>query len=148
MAALLTSSSSIGKRMIPNNFPYPRSHNVQLFDYFGSLSVGAGVSQTIITWTVPNQVKQGYLTMFGQGLDTPSQWSTAIWAIRVNGVPQQYYSLIQDQLAEFTDPKDIAPIVIRGSDIVSVTVSNGSGASGLYGSRLKGFYDFGGTPIK
>lgn len=132
---------------IPVNFPFKHGPAPELFDFYGSVTVNAGVQNAnVISWTVPSQVKQGYLTQLGHDIDDVTAWANTVWTITVNGVPARYYAIIQDQLAEFVDPKDLAPIVIRGGDVVAVIVDNNTANPRLYGARLKGFYDYGGTP--
>ena len=129
---------------IPINFPYLRGKTVNLFDYFASITIGANSTGVPITFTIPQQSQVSYLTLFGQGIDNANAWITTVWQIRVNGTPQQYYDKIQDQLAEFVDPKEIAPVTCRSGDVVDVFVQNNDGAAAhLFGARLRGFHNYG-----
>jgi len=127
---------------IPITFPYPRSANVELFDYYASLTIANGTSTSIFSQQLPTLFKRGFITYAGFGIDNPTAFNGSIWQIRVNSVADRYYQSIQDQLGSFDDPKEIAPILVRPGDLISVYVTNTTGASHLYAGRLRGFFDF------
>jgi hypothetical protein len=126
---------------IPVNFPYPRSGNIVLFDKYGSISLTTLTSGVAIEFQA--QQAGGWITLFGFGIDDVTAFALSIFQITINGVADLNYFNIQDQLAEFKDPKAIAPIKIKIGDIVAVKVFNNTAATRLYGGRLLGFYDYG-----
>jgi len=128
--------------MIPINFAYARSGNVEQFDYFASLSIANGVTIDVFRQIVPASFKRGFITAFGMGIDDPSAFITTIFSIRVNDIADRYYQNIQDQLAPFSEPREIAPILIQPNDVLSVRVTNNGAVPKLYAARLRGFFDF------
>lgn len=127
---------------IPRDFPYAYSGKVELLDEYGSVTVAAGATETIISKRVSPQVGLCWLTVFGHGIDTLTAFADSIFRINVNGVPVNNYNDIRDQLAQFSDPQPIAPIVLKGEQEFSVTVVNNDSVSHLYAARLRGFYDY------
>jgi hypothetical protein len=128
--------------MIPINFSYPRSGNVESFDYYASVNIANGNSGEIVAAQLGAAFKQGYITALGIGIDDPSAFVGSIFSVRVNGNPDRYYQSIQDQLAPFSEPREIAPILIKPNDRITVFVVNNNAASKLYAARLRGFFDF------
>jgi len=128
---------------IPANFPFPRSGSVESFDAYASASVPAAtVDQVLVTLTVPQQAHRAYLTLFGHGIDDVSAWPLSVWRIRRNRIPVRDYNNIQDQLAEFQDPKEVGPVVIHAGETVDVVVTNNTALAHLYAARIRGFYDY------
>lgn len=128
--------------MIPSNFPYARSANVEAFDFYGSSNIVNAASGDIFSQQLRVGFRQGYLTRFGHGIDDPSAFVGSVFSIRINGIADHYYENIQDQLATFKEPLEIAPILIRPGDRISVFVVNNNAASKLYAARLQGFFDY------
>jgi hypothetical protein len=129
---------------IPVNFPYERSKRVESFDTYRSVTVAVGTNPTILcTFQAPSNMGKGYITLFGHGIDDVTGWPLSTWQIRRNGAGVKDYAQIQDQLAEFTDPKEIGPIPFYASDVIDVVVINGSAGAHLYAARLRGFVDYG-----
>jgi hypothetical protein len=128
--------------MIPINFAYPRSGNVEQFDYYASLSIAPGVTSDVFRQVVSSNFKRGFITAFGHGIDDPTAFLLSVFSIRVNDVADRYYQNIQDQLAPFSEPREIAPILVRPGDVLSVRVTNNNVASKLYAARIRGFFDF------
>jgi hypothetical protein len=127
---------------IPINFSYARTGNVELFDHYASLSVATTVTASIVTVRVPASVSRGFITLYGHGIDDPSAFVTSVFRIKVNGVPDRFYQNIQDQLAPFGEPREIAPILVRPNDLIELEVTNNGGVSKLYAARIRGFYDY------
>jgi len=127
---------------IPINFSYARTGNVELFDHYASISIAAGITTSIVTVRVPASVSRGFVTLYGHGIDDPSAFLTSIFRIRVNGVPDRFYQTIQDQLAPFGEPREIAPILVRPNDIIELDATNNGAVSRLYATRIRGFYDY------
>jgi hypothetical protein len=127
---------------IPINFSYERSGNVELFDYYASANVANGITASIVNQRVPSSFKRGFITVYGHGIDDPSAFLTSIFRIRVNGVADRYYQSIQDQLAPFGEPREIAPILIRPNDLIELDVTNNGAVSRLYATRIRGFFDY------
>lgn len=127
---------------IPINFPYERSGNVEAFDYYASLSINNGATSIIRAQRVPVSIKRGFITFYGHGIDDPSNFVNSIFRIKINGVPDRYYELIQDQLAPFSEPREIAPILLRGNDLIELEATNNGTTAKLYSARIRGFYDY------
>lgn len=129
---------------IPTNFPYERSKRVESFDAYASVTVAVSTTPTILcSFQAPSNIGKGYITLFGHGIDDVTAWVTSIWQIRRNGAGVKDYAQIRDQLAEFTDPKEVGPIPFYASDVLDVIVTNGSAGAHLYAARLRGFVDYG-----
>ena len=127
---------------IPINFAFERSANVELFDYYASLSIATTATGIIVSFRVPTQVKRGFLTVYGHGIDDPSAFVLSVFRIKVNGIADKFYQNIQDQLAPFGEPREIAPILIRPGDLIELEATNNNALTKLYAARVRGFYDF------
>jgi len=129
--------------MIPINFAYERSANVEQFDYFASLVIIPAATSDIFRVTLPASFRRGFITALGIGIDDPTAFQTSVFSVRVNDIADRYYQNIQDQLAPFNEPREIAPILVKPTDIVSVRGINNGAANRLYAARIRGFFDFG-----
>lgn len=129
---------------IPANFPYERSKRVESFDAYKSVNVPVSANPVVLcTFTAPSNIGKGYITLFGHGIDDVTAWITSVWQIRRTGAGVKDYAAIADQLAEFTDPKEVGPIPFYAGDTIDVVVINSSAATHLYAARLRGFVDYG-----
>jgi hypothetical protein len=127
---------------VPLNFPYERTGNIQLFDYYQSTSIANGATGDCMSARLPSNFRRGFITFLGIGIDDPSAFALSTFQIKVNGIADKFYQQIQDQLSGFDDPKEIAPILVRPNDLIAIGVTNGNATAKLYAGRLKGFFDF------
>jgi len=132
--------------MIPANFPYKHSGNVELFDFYQSSNIANGTSAALISARIATQAQGAWITQLGLGIDNPAAFATSVWQVRVNGVASFYYSNIQDELGPFDDPRDISPIAVPSGAVIDVFVFNNGAAPRLYAARLRGFLDYQSSP--
>lgn len=130
--------------MLPQNFPFPHSGNIQLFDYFASATIVNGTSGTVVTATMAERFSTAWITLFGHGIDDPVAFELSVWRILVNNHAVRFYDNIRDQLGAFREPMPIAPIPFGPLATISVVVENNTAAPRLYAARLQGFFDYGG----
>jgi hypothetical protein len=112
------------------------------YDFFASLSVGAGVTATVVSFRVPGDCQGGIIDLFGHGIDDVLAWPTTTFRIRRQGVPFRFYESIQDQLGEFRDPQAIGPLEILAGDTIDVQVTNADAVAHLYAARLRGYFRY------
>jgi hypothetical protein len=130
--------------MIPNNFPFPHSGQIEIFDYFESATIANGATGVLINRKISEQVKKAWITQLGLGIDNPAAFQTTVWQVRVSTAPNFYYADIRDELGPFDDPRDIAPIPLFGGQTIDIFVTNNGAAPRLYAGRLRGFLDYAG----
>lgn len=102
-------------------------------DFKASASVGSGSSATLISerwFSVP-----GMITWIAMDIQDPTQWTTATFSLKINGLPATDYGKVQDQIGSLRAPS-LTRIPVPADALVEITAQNGAASSALMAARI------------
>ena len=84
-----------------------------------SMLHGQGLTIVLFTFQVPQKAKMR-VTHFSNYLSLVTHWGAVTWSIQRNGIGIRPYNAILDQIGISSLPREIAPIVFGGVDVLTV----------------------------
>lgn len=112
-----------------------RITNLQKFDENISQEIGIGATVTLFTFVVPSKCILRF-TKFANYTGTPAAMGVIFWSIQRNGIPVSRYGALYDLIGQSFHPEEIQTPDLKGSDVLTVVVTNGHIAALDMGIRI------------
>lgn len=90
---------------------------------------------TLFTFVIPPKCILR-LKKFANYTDTPAGVGAIIWSIQRNGIPVRRYGALLDIIGMSYHPEEIKTDIFRGSDVLTIVVTNGHIANLDMGVRV------------